>query len=65
METDIQSIGPCEYESPLRHTGGLPVNFKADSERIFIDDRVAGEVDPQGDLWHAVLENTGQPAALN
>jgi len=40
METDVQSIGPCEYDSPLRHTGGLEVNFKVDSERIFIDDRV-------------------------
>ena len=43
METNIQSVGPCEYESPLRHTGGLEVNFKTDGERIFIDDRVTAD----------------------
>ena len=40
MDTTIQCIGPCEFESPLRHTGGLEVNFKSDNERILIDNHV-------------------------
>ena len=47
MDTTIQCIGPCEFESPLRHTGGLEVNFKADSERILIDDRIIPGETPQ------------------
>ena len=40
MDTIIQCVGPCEFESPLRHTGGLGVNFKSDNERILLDDHV-------------------------
>ena len=50
METNIESVGACEYDSPLRHTGGLAVNFKADGERIFIDDRVAADGEPPARL---------------
>jgi 6-phosphofructokinase 1 len=41
MDTTIQSLGPCEHDSPLRHSGGLEVNFKSDAARVLIDHRFA------------------------
>jgi 6-phosphofructokinase 1 len=41
MDTTIQSLGPCEYDSPLRHSGGVDVNFKSDDVRVLIDHRMA------------------------
>ena len=37
MDTTINSLGPCEIISPLRHRGGVEVSFKTDSERILYD----------------------------
>ena len=37
METSIRSIGPCTYDSPLRHIGSIEVPFKTDSDRVLFD----------------------------
>ncbi|MEQ1853907.1 MAG: ATP-dependent 6-phosphofructokinase [Chthoniobacteraceae bacterium] len=40
MDTTIERLGRCEFESPLRHSGGLDVNFKSDEARVLIDHRI-------------------------
>ena len=50
MDTTIQSLGPCEFDSPLRHSGGLEVNFKSDAARVLIDHRIAPGVESQREM---------------
>ncbi len=50
MDTTIQSLGPCEFDSPLRHSGGLEVNFKSDAARVLIDHRIAPGVETQREM---------------
>jgi 6-phosphofructokinase 1 len=40
MPTIIQSLGPCLFDSPLRHSGGLEVPFRSDAERVIVDHTV-------------------------
>ena len=49
MDTTIHSLGPCEYDSPLHHTG-VDVNFKDDGERVLIDHRMSPGEEPQSQL---------------
>lgn len=37
MDTSIKSLGPCEIVSPLRHIGGVEVNFRTDEDRVLFD----------------------------
>ncbi len=37
METRIQSLGPCRFDSPLRHFGAVEVPFKDDKTRVLFD----------------------------
>lgn len=37
MDTSIKSLGPCEIVSPLRHIGGVEVNFRSDDDRVLFD----------------------------
>jgi 6-phosphofructokinase 1 len=37
MDTSIKSLGPCEHISPLRHIGGVEVNFRTDEDRVLFD----------------------------
>lgn len=37
MDTSIKSLGPCEIVSPLRHIGGIEVNFRTDEDRVLFD----------------------------
>ena len=46
MDTTIQSLGPCEYESPLRRSGEVEVNFKSDAARVLMDHRLAPGKEP-------------------
>lgn len=47
MPSTIQSLGPCLYQSPLQHTGGLEVPFRSDTERVIVDHN-EGAVSPEG-----------------
>jgi 6-phosphofructokinase 1 len=37
MDTSIKSLGPCEIVSPLRHIGGVEVNFRTADDRVLFD----------------------------
>ncbi len=38
MDTSIDSLGPCEITSPLRHVGsGVEVHFRTDEDRVLFD----------------------------
>ncbi|HEX8312191.1 MAG TPA: 6-phosphofructokinase, partial [Chthoniobacteraceae bacterium] len=37
METSIRSIGPCNYDSPLRHIGSIEVPYRTDEDRVLFD----------------------------
>ena len=41
MNTDIQSLGPGRYRSPLHHGGPQGVRFRTDGERVLHDDTLA------------------------
>ena len=47
MPSNIQSLGPCLYQSPLQHTGGLEVPFRSDTERVIVDHH-EGAISPEG-----------------
>jgi 6-phosphofructokinase 1 len=47
MDNTIESLGTCEFDSPLRHSGGLEVNFKSDASRVLIDHRIGPDKLPQ------------------
>ena len=42
MNTSILSLGPGKVRSPLHHGGPLGVRFRTDSERVLLDDTLAG-----------------------
>ena len=33
----IKSLGPCSFDSPLRHIGGVEAPFKTDANRVLVD----------------------------
>jgi 6-phosphofructokinase 1 len=37
MPATIKSLGPCLFDSPLRHIGSVEAPFKTDSDRILVD----------------------------
>jgi 6-phosphofructokinase 1 len=37
MSATIQSLGPCLFDSPLRHIGGVEAPFKTDANRVLVD----------------------------
>lgn len=37
MDTSINSLGECRFDSPLRHFGSVEVPFRTDSDRILFD----------------------------
>ena len=39
MDTTIRSLGPCQFDSPLRHFGPVEVPFKTGCDRVLIDHR--------------------------
>jgi 6-phosphofructokinase 1 len=41
MDTSIKSLGPCEFDSPLQHSGSVEVSFKSDAERVLFDHRLS------------------------
>ena len=43
MPTTIQSLGPCLFDSPLKHLGGVDANFKTDNDRILVETVVGVE----------------------
>jgi len=46
METNIDSLGPARFRSPLHHIGTSNVKFRTDDERVLMDDTFGGS---QGD----------------
>ncbi len=40
MNTDIMSLGPGQFRSPLHHGGPLGVRFRTDAERVLHDDKL-------------------------
>lgn len=49
METTIQNLGPGQFVSPLRHTGGVEVRFRRDNERVLFEHLTANlspEINP-------------------
>ncbi|MEO8351780.1 MAG: ATP-dependent 6-phosphofructokinase [Chthoniobacteraceae bacterium] len=45
MPATITSLGPCLYDSPLRHTGGGDVPFKTETDRILVNHHEGSEHD--------------------
>ena len=41
MQTDITSLGPCQYPSPLISSGRIDAYFQSDNNRILLDDSLA------------------------
>lgn len=37
MDTSIQNLGPCQFVSPLKHSGGVEVRFRTDEERVLLE----------------------------
>jgi 6-phosphofructokinase 1 len=37
MDTSIESLGECRFDSPLRHFGAVEVPFRTDSDRVLFD----------------------------
>jgi 6-phosphofructokinase 1 len=37
METSIQNLGPGQFVSPLRHSGGVEVKFRQENERVLFE----------------------------
>lgn len=37
MDTSIPTLGPCLFDSPLRHFGSVEVPYKTDADRILFD----------------------------
>ncbi len=43
MDLTIPSLGPCLYDSPLHHFGGVEAPYKTDEDRILYDHNLSGE----------------------
>lgn len=56
MPATIQTLGPCLYDSPLKHLGGVDALFRADTDRILVETTVGAE--PPPDHPH-VFESAG------
>jgi 6-phosphofructokinase 1 len=48
MPAEIPSLGPCLFDSPLPHFGGMDVPFKTDSDLVTVDSTY-GRVVPEGE----------------
>jgi len=46
MHATISSLGPCLFESPLRHIGGIEAPFKTDAQRILNHHEAGAEPQP-------------------
>ncbi len=57
MPATITSLGPCLYDSPLRHTGGGEVPFKTETDRILVNHHEGSE----HDLGHPISFEVAGP----
>ena len=46
MSATIQSLGPCLFDSPLKHLGGADALFKTDDDRILVETTAGVEPPP-------------------
>jgi len=46
MPATIQSLGPCLFDSPLKHLGGADALFKTDDDRVLVETTVGVEQPP-------------------